>query len=92
MKKLDLNKTLERIKTILFFIYILFFYIFGADSMTVKYSEIILIIFLVLEGYKIIKEKGYFDKIINNQIMTIEELQKKGLNVKISKKEVSIEK
>ncbi len=55
----DNKKTeiITRIKVLLFFIYLLFYYIYGSDTQKVKYSEIILLIFIVLEGIRIIKTK-----------------------------------
>ena len=48
---------IKNIKIIIFFIYLLFVYIFGANSDTVKYSEIILMLFLGLELIDIIRTK-----------------------------------
>ena len=57
MEKIDKLKVMSNIKIFIFFIYILIFYIFGANSETVKYSEIILILFLGLEFIRILKVK-----------------------------------
>lgn len=50
-------KTFDKIKIFLFFLYLLSFLIFGNDVEKIKYSEIILIIFIVLEGISILKKK-----------------------------------
>lgn len=60
MKKINIiNKKIDikNIKIIIFFIYLLFVYIFGSDTATVKYSEIILMLFLGLELINILKTK-----------------------------------
>lgn len=57
MNKTDAKKIVNNIKIILFFLYVLIFYIFGADSEKVKYSEIILVLFMGLEFIRIIKIK-----------------------------------
>ena len=57
MEKIDKFKIMSSIKIFIFFIYLLFFYIFGANSETVKYSGIILILFLGLEFIRISKVK-----------------------------------
>lgn len=57
MEKVNLYRVLDNIKIILFFIYIVAVYIFGGDSEKIRYSEIILIAFMVLEVIKIIKTK-----------------------------------
>lgn len=48
--------TIDKFKIILFCVYILLFYIYGANSNAIIYSEIILVIFLGLEILTIIKE------------------------------------
>lgn len=55
MKKKDKIKVVNNIKIILFFLYILIFYIFGADPEKIKYSEIILLAFIGLEFLSIVK-------------------------------------
>ena len=56
MEKIDKLKVMSNIKIFIFFIYILIFYIFGANSETVKYSEIILIHMEALCEYQDILE------------------------------------
>lgn len=57
MNKYGNVKIIEKIKLILFFAYILVFYMFGADSNKVIYSEIILLVIMGLEVLDIIKNK-----------------------------------
>ena len=48
MKKINIEIATKNIKIILFFAYLLVYYIFGADTEKVKYSEIILLLFMGL--------------------------------------------
>lgn len=57
MKKFNKNEVMKKIKICLFFVYILMYYIMGEDSDKIKYSEIILLLFLSLEGIRILKNK-----------------------------------
>lgn len=57
MKKIDIEIATKNIKIILFFAYLLTYYMFGADSEKVKYSEIILLLFIGLEFLNILKTK-----------------------------------
>lgn len=57
MKKINIEITTNNIKIILFFAYLLMYYIFGADPEKVKYSEIILLLFMGLEFLNILKIK-----------------------------------
>ena len=57
MEKINSDKVLENIKLGIFFMYILTFYIFGSNPNTVVYSEIILMLFIALEGLSILKTK-----------------------------------
>lgn len=57
MEKKDKTKIISNIKIILFFMYLLIFYMFGADTEKVKYSEIILLLFMGLEFLDVIKTK-----------------------------------
>jgi len=61
MEGKNLKKFFNNIKIILFFIYLLVVYIYGANPEKVKYSEIVLIIFLGLESIEILRMKkiGY---------------------------------
>lgn len=57
MEKIKKLELIKKIKIALFFIYLLFFLMFGGRPETVKYSEAILLVFLALEGARIIKTK-----------------------------------
>ena len=57
MKNINKLPLMAKIKIFLFLIYVLVFYMFGADPNKVKYSEIILIIFLGLELIEVCKTK-----------------------------------
>lgn len=57
MKKINIEIATKNIKIILFFAYLLVYYIFGADTEKVKYSEIILLLFMGLEFLNILKTK-----------------------------------
>ncbi len=57
MKKINKEIATKNIKIILFFAYLLVYYIFGADTEKVKYSEIILLLFMGLEFLNILKTK-----------------------------------
>ena len=57
MKKINKSELIKKIKIALFFMYILTFYMFGEDIDKIKYSEIILILFMGLEGIRILKYK-----------------------------------
>lgn len=57
MKKINIEIATKNIKIILFFAYLLTYYMFGADSEKVKYSEIILLLFIGLEFLNILKTK-----------------------------------
>lgn len=57
MKKINIEEVTKNIKIILFFAYLLVYYIFGADTEKVKYSEIILLLFMGLEFLNILKTK-----------------------------------
>lgn len=55
MEKIEKNNIITKIKISLFFVYMLALYIWGADTEKVKYTEVILLVFLGLEGIEIIK-------------------------------------
>lgn len=57
MNRNDTTKIFANVKIILFFLYVLIFYMFGADPEKVKYSEIILVLFIGLEFIRIVKVK-----------------------------------
>ena len=57
MKKINGEVIIKNLEIILFFAYLLIYYMFGADPQKVKYSEIILILFIGLEVLNIIKTK-----------------------------------
>lgn len=57
MKKINVEVIIKNLEIILFFAYLLIYYMFGADPQKVKYSEIILILFIGLEVLNIIKTK-----------------------------------
>ena len=57
MKKIDIESITKKIKVVLFFVYLLIYYMFGADPQKVKYSEIILLLFMGLELLNIVKTK-----------------------------------
>ena len=57
MKKINIEIATKNIKIILFFAYLLVYYIFDADTEKVKYSEIILLLFMGLEFLNILKTK-----------------------------------
>lgn len=57
MEKIDKTKIITNIKIILFFMYLLIFYMFGADAEKVKYSEVLLLLFIGLEFLDVVKTK-----------------------------------
>lgn len=57
MEKISIKEVVDKSKIILFFMYVLVYYMFGADAEKVKYSEIILIAFIGLELLDIFKNR-----------------------------------
>ena len=51
------NSLLEKVQIFLFFIYVLLFYMFGADPQKVKYSEIVLLVFCFIEIINMLRNK-----------------------------------
>lgn len=57
MGKTNKTKVINNIKIILFFMYLLIFYMFGADVEKVKYSEVLLLLFIGLEFLDVVRNK-----------------------------------